>query len=153
MVMEMMAESLTGLVDKHEKIPVCIKFSIVHDVPRGLCYLRNHDPPIVHWDLSPNNILLTTHHVTKIGDLGVAKVIRTGTNRTMTRAPGTIDFMRPESHTDNPVYGPSLDVFSFGGIVLHTFNQQWPHPLEQVYFDPKTKKKWRRWKLSVMCNT
>ena len=143
MVMEMMAESLTSLVDKHEKIPVYIKFSIVHDVSLGLCYLHNHDPPIVHRDISPNNILLTTHHVAKISDLGVAKVIRTGTNtnRTLTRAPGTIDFMPPESQTDNPVYGPSLDVFSFGGIVLHTFNQQWPHPLGQVHFDPKTRKK------------
>ncbi|XP_065884112.1 uncharacterized protein [Dysidea avara] len=141
MVMEMMTESLTSLVDKHEKIPVHIKFSIVHDVSLGLRYLHNHDPPIVHRDLSPNNILLTAHHVAKISDLGVAKVIRTGTNRTLTKAPGTIDFMPPESLSDNPVYGPSLDVFSFGGIVLHTFNQQWPRPSEQVRFDPKTRRK------------
>ena len=37
MVMEMMVDSLTSLVDKHEKIPVHIKFSIVHDVSLGLC--------------------------------------------------------------------------------------------------------------------
>jgi len=141
MVMEMMAESLTSLVDKHEKIPVHIKFSIVYDVSLGLCYLHNHDPPIVHRDLSPNNILLTAHHVAKISDLGVAKIIRTGTNRRLTKAPGTIDFMPPECQIDNPVYGPSLDVFSFGGIVLHTFNQQWPHPLGQVHFDPKPRRK------------
>ena len=45
-------------MDKHEKIPVHIKYSIVHDVSLGLCYLHNHDPPIVHHDLSPNNVLL-----------------------------------------------------------------------------------------------
>jgi len=89
MVMEMMAESLTSLVKKHEKIPVHIKFSIVHDVSLGLCYLHNHDPPIVHRDLSPNNILLTTHHVAKISDLGVAKVIKVDSRKTMTKAPGT----------------------------------------------------------------
>ena len=61
MVMEMMADSLTSFVDKHEKIPVHIKYSIVHDVSLGLCYLHNHDPPIVHRDLSPNNVLLTAH--------------------------------------------------------------------------------------------
>ena len=76
MVMEMMADSLTSFVDKHEKIPVHIKYSIVHDVSLGLCYLHNHDPPIVHRDLSPNNVLLTAHHVAKISDLGVAKVIK-----------------------------------------------------------------------------
>ena len=141
MVMEMMVDSLTSLVNKHEKIPVHIKFSIVHDVSLGLCYLHNHDPPIVHRDLSPNNILLTAHHVAKISDLGVAKVIKADSRKTMTKAPGTVDFMPPESLKENPEYGPPMDVFSFAGIVLHTFNQKWPHPTDQVQFDPKTRRK------------
>ena len=140
MVMEMMADSLTSFVDKHEKIPVHIKYSIVHDVSLGLCYLHNHDPPIVHRDLSPNNVLLTAHHVAKISDLGVAKVIKADSRKTMTKAPGTVDFMPPESLANSPVYGPPMDVFSFAGIILHTFNQQWPRPAEQVQFNPKTRK-------------
>ena len=140
MVMEMMADSLTSFVDKHEKIPVHIKYSIIHDVSLGLCYLHNHDPPIVHRDLSPNNVLLTAHHVAKISDLGVAKVIKADSRKTMTKAPGTVDFMPPESLTNSPIYGPPMDVFSFAGIILHTFNQQWPRPTEQVQFDPKTRK-------------
>ena len=140
MVMEMMADSLTSFVEKHEKIPVHIKYSIVHDVSLGLCYLHNHDPPIVHRDLSPNNVLLTAHHVAKISDLGVAKVIKADSRKTMTKAPGTVDFMPPESLANTPVYGPPMDVFSFAGIILHTFNQQWPRPTEQVQFDPKTRK-------------
>ena len=141
MVMEMMADSLTSLVDKHEKIPVHIKFSVVHDVSLGLCYLHNHDPPIVHRDLSPNNILLTAQHVAKISDLGVAKVIKADSRKTMTKAPGTVDFMPPESLCKSPVYGPPMDMFSFAGIVLHTFNQQWPSPSDQVQFDPKTRRR------------
>ena len=141
MVMEMMADSLTSLVDKHKEIPVHIKFSIVHDVSLGLCYLHNHDPPIVHRDLSPNNILLTVHHVAKISDLGVAKVIKADSRKTMTKAPGIVDFMPPESLSNTPVYGPPMDVFSFAGIILHTFNQQWPHPTDQIQFDPKTRRK------------
>ena len=98
MIMEMMADSLTSFVDKHEKIPVHIKYSVVHDVSVGLCYLpQSHDPPIVHRDLSPNNVLLTAHHVAKISDLGVAKVIKADSRKTMTKAPGTVDFMPPES--------------------------------------------------------
>ena len=140
MVMEMMADSLTSFVDKHEKIPVHIKYSIVHDVSLGLCYLHNHDPPIVHRDLSPNNVLLTAHHVAKISDLGVAKVIKADSRRTMTKAPGTVDFMPPEALDDTPEYGLPMDVFSFAGIILHTFNQQWPSPSKNVEFDPKTRK-------------
>ena len=141
MVMEMMADSLTSFVEKHEKIPVHIKYSIAHDVSLGLCYLHNHDPPIVHRDLSPNNVLLTAHHVAKISDLGVAKVIKADSKKTMTKAPGTVDFMPPESLANSPVYGPPMDVFSFAGIILHTFNQQWPKPIEQVQFDPKTRRR------------
>ena len=140
MVMEMMADSLTSFVDKHEKIPVHIKYSIVHDVSLGLCYLHNHDPPIVHRDLSPNNVLLTTHHVAKISDLGVAKVIKAADSR-MSKVPGTVDFMPPESLAHCPIYGPPMDVFSFAGIILHTFNQKWPIPTEPVQFNPKTSKR------------
>jgi len=73
--------------------------------------------------------------VAKISDLGVAKVIKADSRKTMTQAPGTVDFMPPESLTDNPEYGPTMDVFSFAGIILHTFNQQWPHPTELVQYD------------------
>ena len=34
-----------------------------------------------------------------------------------------------------------MDVFSFAGIILHTFNQRWPRPIEGVQFDPKTRKR------------
>ena len=124
MVMEMMADSLTSFVEKHVKIPVHIKYSIIHDVSLGLCYLHNHDPPIVHRDLSPNNVLLTVHHVAKISDLGVAKVIKADSKKTMSKAPGTIDFTSPEALSSYPVYGPPMDVFSFASIILHTFNQE-----------------------------
>ena len=138
MVMEMMADSLTSFVGKYEKIPVHIKYSIVHDMSLGLCYLHNHDPPIVHRDLSPNNVLLTAHHVAKISDLGVAKVIKADSRKTMTKAPGTVDFMAPEALANSPVYDPPMDVFSFAGIILHTFNQQWPSATDAIEFDPKT---------------
>ena len=138
-VMEMMENSLTTLVKKYEKVPLCIKYSIVHDISLGLRYLHNHDPPIVHCDLTPNNILLTVHHVAKISDVGVAKVINATSRKALTRALGISDFMPPESLTRNPVYDCSMDVFSFAGIVLHTFNQQWPSPSEQVKFDPATR--------------
>ena len=84
---------------------------------------------------------MTAHHVAKISDLGMAKVIKADSRKTMTKAPGTLDFMPPESLDDTPEYGPPMDVFSFAGIILHTFNQQWPSPSKQVHFDPKTRRK------------
>ena len=34
----------------------------------------------------------------------------------MTKAPGTVDFMPPESLANTPMYGPPMDVFSFAEV-------------------------------------
>ena len=140
LVMERMQESLTSVVEKYPNIPMYVKLSMLLDVSRGLWYLHTHHPPIVHRDLSPNNVLLTSQFVAKISDLGVAKVIQADSKKTKTRAPGTVDFMPPEALQMNPEYGPPLDVFSYGGVILHVVNQEWPTPLHYVMTDPKTGK-------------
>ena len=136
LVMEMMEQSLRSLVEKHQNIPMYVKLSILLDVSRGLWYLHSHDPPIVHRDLSPNNVLLTSQYVAKISDLGVARVIKADSTKTKTRAPGTVDFMPPEALLSNPEYGLPLDVFSYGGVILHVVNQKWPTPLHHVAPNP-----------------
>ena len=140
LVMERMQESLTSVVEKYPNIPMYVKLSMLLDVAQGLWYLHTHHLPIVHRDLSPNNVLLTSQFVAKISDLGVAKVIQADSKKTKTRAPGTVDFMPPEALLDTPEYGPPLDVFSYGGVILHLVNQEWPKPLHFVIIDPKTKK-------------
>ena len=140
LVMERMQESLTSVVEEYPNIPMYVKLSMLLDVSRGLWYLHAHHPPIVHRDLSPNNVLLTSQFVAKISDLGVAKVIQADSKKTMTRAPGTVDFMPPEALLESPEYGPPLDVFSYGGVILHVVNQEWPKPLHYVMTDPKTGK-------------
>ena len=67
--MERMQESLTSVVEEYPNIPMYVKLSMLLDVSRGLWYLHAHHPPIVHRDLSPNNVLLTSQFVAKISDL------------------------------------------------------------------------------------
>ena len=141
MVMEKMQHSLKNLMERYENIPLYVKLCILDEVCLGLRYLHGKNPPIVHRDLTPNNILLSSHLEAKITDLGVSKVIRMGTAQTMTRAPGTIDFMPPEALVDRPAYSLPIDVFSYGGVVLYTITQVWPQPSSWVQFDPKTGKR------------
>ena len=126
-VMEKMQLSLRGLVEKYDNIPLFAKTSILNDVCLGLRYLHSHNPPIVHQDLTPNNVLLTCNLKAKISDMGVAKVLQRDT-KTTTEVSGTVDFMPPESLTKKPCHEPSSDVFSFGAIVLYTITQMWPKP-------------------------
>ena len=137
MVMEVMADSLASYVIKHQNIPVHIKYSIVHDVSLGLCYLHNHNPPIVHQNLSPDSVQLTAHPIAKISDLVVTKLIKTKCIMTKEKALDVNDFMPPEVLADTPQHGPPMDVFSLAGIILHTFNQQWPRPTELMQYESK----------------
>ena len=142
MMMELMVESLTHFVKK-PNIGLKVKGSILYDVAFGLNYLHSYNPPIIHRDLSPNNILLSRDSVAKISDLGVAKVVQADSKATqtmLTKVPGTVDFMPPEAFGEIPNYDTSLDVFSYAGIVLHVVNQEWPSPTNQVSINPKTGK-------------
>ena len=143
MVMEMMDQSLTSLVEKRNGIEIKVKISILHDVSLGLNYLHGQDEPIVHRDLSPNNVLLTTHMVAKISDLGIARVLKSHndsrkTKSKLTKVPGTLHFMPPETFNDNPTYDTSIDVFSYAGITLHLICEEWPTPTNATKFDAKT---------------
>ena len=138
MVLEKMQYSLRGLVEKYDDIPLNVKLSILDDVCLGLRYLHSRSPPIVHRDLTPNNILLGGHLEAKITDLGVAKVVKSENQKTMTKLPGTPDFMPPEALSKKPVYGPSLDVFSYGGVILNVTTQLWPEPTDPIEFNPNT---------------
>ena len=140
MVMEKMQHSLRGLVENYTNIPLNVKLSILDEVCLGLRYLHSRNPPIVHRDLTPNNILLGGHLEAKITDLGVAKVMQTDSKMTMTKIPGTPDFMPPEALAQKPVYGPSLDVFSYGGVALNVITQQWPKPTDKLLLNSDTDK-------------
>ena len=127
-----MEKMLRGLVENYGHLPLNKTMTILNDVGLGLQYLHSRTPPIVHRDLTPNNILLCYHLRAKITDLGVARTLKTTDTKAMTRAPGTHDFMPPECLVENPFYGLPLDIFSFGGVVIYITTQQWPHPSVQM---------------------
>ena len=141
LVMEKMWDSLTSLAENYQNIPLHVKISILTDVAFGLRYLHSKNPPVIHCDLSPNNVLVGFRLEAKITDLGVARAVKIGSStKTMTKAPGTTDFMPPEAVSNRPMYGPPLDIFSYGGIILHIITQQWPRPSSWVYIDPQSRK-------------
>ena len=136
MIMELLDKSLNTYIMEEKDILLDTKHSILLDVATGLNYLHQLDPPIVHRDLTPTNILLKSDPsdrkkpwIAKIADLGVAKVIKTNSNLKHTQAPGTPSFMPPEALKENPYYTTSLDVFSYGGVALFVATHEWPLPV------------------------
>ena len=137
LVMERLHCSLTSLLENNAGVPIGTNISIIKDVALGLRYLHTRDPPIIHRDLSSNNVLLSKGMEGKIGDLGTARLVDPRRQSRMTKAPGTVDFMPPEALED-VCYGKELDVFSFGCVMLHTLSHQWPTPSQAVIINPET---------------
>lgn len=125
LVMERMEFNLTQLLKKHLGIPMYVKLSILQDVSRGICYLHTLNPPLIHCDLTSNNILFSTNLVAKICDFVVIKVFSPLSKGYMPKIPGTLDFMPQEVFEGNPHdhYVFPLDIFSFGCVVCHVITQ------------------------------
>lgn len=130
LVLEYLPTDLTSCIKKYGILPEEVSYSILHDVSLGLNYLHNQAPPIIHRDLSSNNILLTSGMMAKISDLGVARILNLTPLKAsrMTQAPGTPAYMPPEVMIANPEYDTSIDTFSFGILMIHVFCGEWPEP-------------------------
>ena len=130
LVMECLPTNLTSCIEQYGILPKEISYSILHDVALGLCYLHSQIPPIIHRDLSSNNVLLTPNMTAKISDLGVAKILNLTPLQIscMTQTPGTPAYMPPEVMIANPKYDTSVDEFSYGILMIHMFSGRWPEP-------------------------
>jgi len=96
--------------------------AVLGQICEGLRYaheLRDVDgtpTPVVHRDVSPQNLMITTDGVCKLLDFGVSKVL-TESSRTRTGIlKGKLPYMAPEQIRGEPV-DPRADVFSMGTVL------------------------------------
>ncbi|KAH7852081.1 hypothetical protein Vadar_020371 [Vaccinium darrowii] len=115
-------------------LPWFVRFRIAFEVACGLAFLHNSRPyPIIHRDLKPGNILLDRNYVSKIGDVGLAKLISNVTPDNITHYRdsaifGTLHYVDPEYHRTGTVR-PKSDLYAFGIIVLQLLAAQHPNGL------------------------
>ena len=108
-------------------LPNALAYSILRDVALGLCYLHDYQPePIIHRDLTANNILLTSDMTAKIADLGVARILNLPRHHKMTTGPGNAEYMPPEAREHKPEYSTEIDIFSYGVLILYIFSGTFP---------------------------
>jgi len=139
--MEYLHTTLSACLERYGVLPKEISYGILRDVALGLCYLHEHSPPIIHRDLSANNVLLTSNMNAKLSDLGVAKILNLTparmTQMTQTKAPGTPCYMPPEALAAKPKYTSKMDIYSFGVLIIHTLCGRWPFPEGVFRPDPR----------------
>ncbi|KAF5933566.1 hypothetical protein HYC85_029737 [Camellia sinensis] len=113
------------------------RVNIVKSIAHALSYLH-HDcsPPIVHRDISTNNILLNSEMEAFIGDFGTARLLYPDSSN-QTIIAGTYGYIAPElAYT--MVVTEKCDVYSFGVVALETIMGRHPGELLSSLASPST---------------
>lgn len=108
-----------------------LRFRIAAEIGTGLLFLHQTKPePIVHRDLKPANILLDRNYVSKISDVGLARLVPpsvadTVTQYRMTSTAGTFCYIDPE-YQQTGMLGIKSDIYSLGIMLLQIITAKPP---------------------------
>ncbi|KAJ6874954.1 serine/threonine-protein kinase SIS8 isoform X1 [Populus alba x Populus x berolinensis] len=101
------------------------RLRMAFDAARGMNYLHNCTPMIVHRDLKSPNLLVDKNWVVKVCDFGLSRM-KHSTFLSSRSTAGTAEWMAPEVLRNEPS-DEKCDVYSFGVILweLSTLQQPW----------------------------
>jgi len=100
--------------------PDANKELIVQDIASGLLHLHSREPPIVHGDMKPENVLVDDNERAVITDFGLSTIMdgyRTGQTSSSFVSGGTLRFKAPELvfyDGEIPIRTIESDVWAFG---------------------------------------
>ncbi|KAH1046271.1 hypothetical protein J1N35_037055 [Gossypium stocksii] len=100
------------------------RVSMALDIARGMNYLHNCNPPIIHRDLKSSNLLVDKNWTVKVGDFGLSR-LKHKTYLTTKSGKGTPQWMAPEVLRSEPSDEKS-DVYSFGVILWELATEKIP---------------------------
>ena len=94
------------------------------EILKGLKYLHEFNPPIIHRDIKCDNILINkaTGEV-KIGDLGFSRMLKS--SEYAKTFSGTVEFCSPEVYQGK--YTVKADIYSFGMTMLEMVTREKPY--------------------------
>lgn len=108
--------SLKELIEKNESLDYEVAVPIAIQI--GLALENAHRTGIIHRDIKPHNILITSNFVAKVTDFGIARTISSNTvtlsgKNTM----GSVHYFSPEQARGG-IVGEQSDIYSLG-VVLY----------------------------------
>ena len=118
------------LADYLERKPhISVRFTLCAQIAAGLAVAHSEQPPIIHRDLTPWNILVAVENekpLAKITDFGLAKEIDITTR--LASAAGNFFYMPPEAFWGYE--SPASDVYSVGIIFYELLTGHTPFPVQ-----------------------
>lgn len=112
-----------------------LKTSLDHAIRLTRAVAALHRLEVVHRDIKPDNVMLTTDGGLKLIDLGVARLPQVEDFRP-DEIPGTPGFMAPEQFDGNA--GDALtDQFALGVTLYRWFTGKWPYGEQEAFQRPR----------------
>ena len=108
-------------------VPVETTVTLMKQVCRGLSIAHRQDPPVVHRDIKPQNILVGYEAEglrARVSDFGLAKKVNPLT--LLATAAGTPHFKPPEAFSDEKGDSCSADVWAIGTTLYLLLTDQFP---------------------------
>ncbi|XP_077447893.1 receptor-interacting serine/threonine-protein kinase 4 [Stigmatopora argus] len=130
LVMEYMETGSLENLLANEPLPWELRFRIIHETAVAMNFLHCMNPPLLHLDLKPANILLDAHYHVKISDFGLARWngLSRGDDISRDGFCGTIAYLPPESIIEKDrVSDTKHDVYSFSIVVWGILTQKKPY--------------------------
>ena len=126
LVMELVVgKNLSDYVEEKGRLPELEAIRLVGQVAQGLH--RAHKMGLVHRDVKPDNILITSDGQAKLTDLGLVKEAETDLNLTRTgRGLGTPHFMAPEQFKNAKLADSRCDIYSLGATLYSAITGRTP---------------------------
>ena len=102
---------------------------LLHDVASGLAYLHKQQPPIIHQDIKPENILIGDDGSYLLTDFGISahasNTTRATISSTLTSA-GTVAYMPPEKFGKEKTLITLSDIWSLGAMTYEMLTGEVP---------------------------
>ena len=101
-------------------------WKFVGDVAAGLAYLHACQPPIIHQDIKPGNVLLDAHHNFAITDFGISAKFGGNQHLYEEGNAGTLAYMAPERFEAGYIAEAPSDIWALGATLYEIITGQVP---------------------------
>lgn len=134
MVMELVeGGTLHDWVNRHGRMSPRLACEVLLQVAAGV--RAAHDAGVIHRDIKPRNVLITTAGRCKLTDFGIALREEPGITKTGV-AMGTQGYMSPEQRRDARAVDRRTDIYSLGATLWALLAGEQPHDLFHAAVQP-----------------